>query len=115
MTSNKLSVSEIVENIGQIISALQARNDSVIILLEQIAPGKSEFMTPDLEAKFRQFNQQILSLETLQTNTNSKIIIIDMAQGWRDEYLADDVHYNQEGALVVAERYYQAIEANVMR
>ncbi len=115
LTDGGLGVAEVIDNMEQIISALQTRNDSVIIFVEQIAPGRSDFMTPDLQAAIDQFNQQVADLRALQNNTNSKVIIVDMAQGWSDDYMADEVHYNQAGGEVVAQRYFQAIQSNVVR
>lgn len=113
LTESGAGVSEVIDNIQQIIVALRARNESVVILLEQIAPGRSDFMTADLQSSFEQFNQQIAGLEDLQSN--SKIVVINMAQGWKDDYMADEVHYNQAGAEVVAQRYFQAIQEHVKR
>ncbi|MEL7533972.1 MAG: SGNH/GDSL hydrolase family protein [Bacteroidota bacterium] len=110
-----LEVASVIDNMKQIISALQARNDSVIIFVEQIAPGRSDFMTADLQSTFEQFNQQILDLVDPQTSSPSKVIVINMAQDWQDAYMADEVHYSQAGAQVVAKRYFEAIQANVVR
>ncbi|MEM6346709.1 MAG: SGNH/GDSL hydrolase family protein [Bacteroidota bacterium] len=115
LTDGGLEVAEVIDNMKQIIVALQARNDNLIIFVEQIAPGRSDFMTADLQQTFEQFNQQIPDLTDLQNNTDSKVIIVDMAQGWSDDYMADEVHYNRAGAQVVAERYFQAMQANVVR
>ena len=115
LTETSQSVSEVLENIGQIVMNLQARNDSVIIFLEQIAPGTTEFMTADLTATFLSFNQQIPALTTSLSTEASKVIVVDMAQDWSDSYMADVVHYNEAGAKVVADRYYQAMEMHVER
>ncbi|MEL6590707.1 MAG: SGNH/GDSL hydrolase family protein, partial [Bacteroidota bacterium] len=113
LTEGGAEVSEVIDNIQQIIIALRARNESVVILLEQIAPGRSDFMTADLQSSFEQFNQQVAGLADLQNN--SKIVVINMAQDWKDDYMADEVHYNQAGAEVVAQRYFQAIKEYVER
>ena len=41
------------ENINEIIDALQMKNDSVVIFLEQIAPGRSDIMTSEFTSLFQ--------------------------------------------------------------
>jgi len=109
------SVTEIINTLNDIIDNLQARNSNITILLEQIAPGKSEFMTPEITNRFNQFNIEVANVASAQTTNQSKVIDIDMAAGWQDSYLADDVHYNEAGANIVGTRYFNAFEANVNR
>ena len=66
-------------------------------------------MTAEFSSKLNDFNTQISTLATSQTNANSKVITVDMFTGFNDNYLADDVHYNLSGALFIANRYYTAI------
>ncbi len=103
-------VEDVIENINKIIDILQAENNQITIFVEQIAPGRSKFMTPEVTKVFKSFNSKIPTLATKQTTTKSKIIAVDMASDWSDSYLADDVHYNEKGAKVVAERYFAAIK-----
>ncbi len=98
-----------VDNIREIIGLFRASEDSVVIILEQIAPGKSEFMETQDEEEFANFNTLVLNLG-LELSTNaSPIIVVDMAEGWQDTYLSDNIHYNQAGAEVVAQRYFTAM------
>ncbi|MEW7291852.1 SGNH/GDSL hydrolase family protein [Aquimarina sp. 2304DJ70-9] len=103
------TVSNAITNINQIIDILQGSNNNITIFLEQIAPGRSDFMTPEFTALFNEFNSSITGVGDQQTTTTSKVIVVDMATGWKDTYMADEVHYNVEGAKVVADRYYNAI------
>ncbi len=104
-----------IANIESIIDQLQAQSPKVIIFLEQIAPGVSTLMTPAFTAQFNTFNAGILAVAQRKSNTNSKVIAVDMAADWKDEYLADPVHYNLAGASLVADRYFAAIELNVTK
>ena len=104
------TVAATINNINQIIDWLQERNDTITILLEQIAPGRSDFMTNELTLLFNQFNQEILDVGLTQTTTNSKVVIVDMASTWSDAYMADEVHYNEAGSAEVAGRYFEAMK-----
>ena len=35
---------------------------------------------------------------------------VNMFEGFADRYLADDIHYNTEGAGFIAQRYYEVLE-----
>jgi len=107
------TVAQTISNIEEIIHLLQSRNEQITIFLEQIAPAKTNFMTDAFRNKLDQFNAQILAVGNAQTTVNSKIIVIDMAANWSDEYMADEVHYNEKGAKVVADRYFEAISATL--
>ncbi|MEL6672086.1 MAG: SGNH/GDSL hydrolase family protein [Bacteroidota bacterium] len=104
---------EVVDNLREIIDALQTINPEITILLEEIAPGRSDIMTAEFTSTFNQFNQMVGMLEDL--NGSSKVVVIDMAEDWKDTYMADNVHYNLGGAEVVAQRYFQAMQTHVVR
>ncbi|MDY8136233.1 SGNH/GDSL hydrolase family protein [Aquimarina sp. 2201CG5-10] len=111
----EVSVSTAINNINQIIDILQNSNNNITIFLEQIAPGRSDIMTAERTLLFNEFNNNIATIGAQQTNANSRVIITNMATDWMDSYLADDVHYNEEGAKIIADRYYQAIDAFLER
>ncbi|MEL6823558.1 MAG: hypothetical protein AAFP70_17500, partial [Calditrichota bacterium] len=69
----------------------------------------------EITNRFNQFNIAIVNVASGQTTNSSKVIAINMAAGWQDNYLADDVHYNETGANIVGTRYFNAFEANVSR
>lgn len=98
-----------IDNIHLIIDAIQNAHPDVTIFIEKIAPGNNEIMTPEFQLKLDEFNQLIAALAPIQTNANSNVIVVDMYTGFTENLLADDVHYNQEGALFIAERYFNAI------
>lgn len=105
---NEDPVPEVIENINMIIDQLQEANDSVLIILEQIAPGRSDFMTSQLTQQFAEFNTSIENIGVQQSTNSSKVIVVNMAANWTDDYMADEVHYNESGASVVAQRYFEA-------
>lgn len=100
---------EIIQNIHLIVDFMQALNPNMIIFIEQIAPGKSNIMTNFLWSALNEFNDQIAALTEQQTTETSTVIFVNMAENWLDSYLADNVHYSQSGALLVAQRYYEAL------
>lgn len=101
-----------IDNIHLIIDAIQNAYADVTIFIEKIAPGNNEIMTPEFQLKLDEFNQLIAALAPIQTNANSNVIVVDMYTGFTENFLADDVHYNQEGALFIAERYFNAISSS---
>lgn len=96
-------------NINAIIDLLQLTNPNVTILIEQLAAGHSDFMTAEYTATFNQNKEDILNIASAQTTENSQVIAVDMFTGFTDDFLADDVHYNQAGAEFIANRYYDRL------
>jgi len=39
------------------------------------------------------------------------VIPVNMFEGFEDRYLADDIHYNDEGAEFIAQRYYEVLQS----
>lgn len=107
---NGLPFENAVNNINMIIDVLQANNPNVTIIIEQMAPGRSDIMTPELQNFFNNMQQEVLNIASNQTTSTSHVLTIDMFTGFNDSYLADDVHYNTEGAEFIADRYYDALK-----
>ena len=66
-------------------------------------------MTPELTAIF---DQAVLDVEMIaqeQPNDDSQVIPVNMYDGFQDRYLSDDIHYSEEGAKFIAERYYEVL------
>jgi lysophospholipase L1-like esterase len=99
-----------VQNINEIIDILQANNPNITIIIEQMAPGRSDIMTPELTDYFEQLQQEVLSIASDQSTATSQVITVDMFTDFNDNLLADDVHYNQAGAEFIATRYYNKLE-----
>ena len=98
-----------VQNINEIIDILQANNPNITIIIEQMAPGRSDIMTPELTDYFEQLQQEVLSIATNQSTSTSQVIVVDMFTSFNDSLLADDVHYNEAGAEFIANRYYNVL------
>lgn len=111
----EVSPQVVIQNIREIVTALRLQNDRVTILLEQIAPGRTDLMTPSLQATFDSFNSLIPTIADSLSDASSKIVVVNMAANWRDSYMADQVHYNEAGAKEVADRYFSAFITNVAR
>ncbi len=99
----------VIDNIGLIIEEIQNRFPNIIILLEQIAPGNNEIMTNDFTQKLSEFNDLIYNTASTYSNQSSSVIAVDMSTNFNENLLADDVHYNQDGAVFIAEQYYSSI------
>lgn len=105
-----LSYTNAVSNINSIIDILQEKNPNVTIIIEQIAPGKTEIMNQTLTNYMVQMQQEVISIAANQTTSNSRVIVVDMFTGFNDSLLADDVHYNESGARFIADRYFLTLQ-----
>lgn len=105
-----LPYEQAVANIISIIDTLQANNPNVTIIIEQMAPGRSDIMTPKLTDFFEKLQQEVLNIARNKTTSTSQVISVDMFTGFNDHLLADDVHYNEAGAEFIATRYYEVLE-----
>lgn len=104
-----LPIDDAFQNINAIIDAIQVANPNVTIVIEQLAPGRSDIMTTDLITYFNQMQDEVVSIAADQTTTTSQVLTVDMVTGFGDSLLADDVHYNEAGADFIAERYYDVL------
>lgn len=107
------SYDEAVVNIHTIIDILQEHNPDVTIFMEQIAPAISDTYTEEDIVLFQGFNDAVLAISEERTTQDSEVVAVDMASGWQDFFLADDLHYNAIGAKVVADRYFDALEEHI--
>lgn len=99
----------IIDNINAIIDKLQSNNPNVTIIVEQLAPGRSDLMTGQLAIYFDQMQQDILAIADEQTTNMSEVLAVDMFTGFTDDLLADPIHYNEAGADFIASRYYEKL------
>jgi len=104
-----LPYDDIVSNVNAIIDTIQAVNPNVIIIIEQLAPARSDLMTPELTTYFEQMQEDVITMANDQTTSTSMVISVDMFSGFSDSFLADDVHYNEAGAIYIAEQYYNTL------
>jgi lysophospholipase L1-like esterase len=101
-----LPYDQAISNINEVIDAIQAANPEVTVIIEQLAPARTDLATPELAAYMEQLRQDVLTIATDQTTATSQVIPVDMYTGFSDAFLADDVHYNEAGARFIADRYY---------
>ena len=99
-------VDTVIEQITEVIDILHNHNPHVTIFLEQIAPGNQQLMTAEFEVLLNTFHR---ALKDLASSHHASIVLVDMYTDWQENYLADEVHYNELGAQMIAERYYQAL------
>ena len=105
-----LPYDDTIENINNIIDVIQADNPNVTIVIEQLAPGRSDFMTPDLASYINRLQQEVLDIAGDQSTSTSRVIAVDMFTDFDDSLLADDIHYNEAGAEFIATRYYNLLQ-----
>lgn len=104
-----LTFDEAIGNINEIVDILQEVNPNVTLIIEQMAPGRTDIMTEDLLNYFNQLQDEILIIAKNKATTTSQVIAVDMFSGFTDAMLADDVHYNTKGAMFIAQRYYDVL------
>jgi lysophospholipase L1-like esterase len=115
LINSKRTPEQVATNITNIVSELAEAYPSAHIIIEQIAPGKSAYMTDQLTRRFETFNAALATHFWANAPSNISAQLINMTDGWSDDYLADPVHYNEAGARFVAERYFSAIEGELGR
>lgn len=96
-------------NINAIIDRLQAINSNMTIIIELPAPPLTNEQTEEFLTYYNQALQAIPEIAQQQTTATSNVIVIDMMTGFEDSFLADDVHYNEAGAIFVANRYFEVL------
>ena len=74
-----------------------------------MAPARSDVMNSELNKFLDQMNAEVLEIAESQTTSKSEVIAIDMFSGFNDSLLADDVHYNEDGAKFIAGRYFDLL------
>lgn len=107
LLGEELSPQIVLKNVQAILQELQGRYPKVTIFVEEIAPARTDLMTPALTSRLSEFYQGI---SDLADQAGDQVINIDMHTDWSDSYMADEVHYNESGAREVANRYFQAID-----
>ncbi|MEM6631592.1 MAG: GDSL-type esterase/lipase family protein [Bacteroidota bacterium] len=106
-----LSYEEALANVNAIIDAIQVANPNVTIIIEQLAPARSDLMTAELTTFFNRMQEDVVTLASQQSTANSQVLTVDMATGFKDSFLADDVHYNEAGARFIANQYYDVMQS----
>lgn len=96
---------DVVPRVEQIIAGVRRANPAVFVIVEQIAPARTDSEEYALQPAFEDYNTRIAAL------ASDQVRVVDMTSGWIDAYLADPVHYSEAGAKVVADRYFAAIES----
>ncbi|WP_299114755.1 hypothetical protein [uncultured Winogradskyella sp.] len=96
-------------NVNAIIDLLQERNPNVTIYLELPAPPMTSEQTPEFMDYYNQALMDIPVVAQQQSTSTSSVLTVDMATGFIDAYLEDDVHYNEAGAAFIAGRYYDEL------
>ena len=112
ISNGNVRIQQIINNIRLIILQLKELYPESMIIVEQIAPGKSQFMTERLSNDLANFNKRLGILIHALSRFNRQLFTVDMSRDWSDTYLADDIHYNDTGAQVVADRYFTIISEN---
>ena len=74
-----------------------------------MAAGRSDIMTSELTEFFTQMQQEVLNIAANKTTTSSSVMAMDMFTGFNDDLLADEVYYNEAGAVYIANRYYSIL------
>ena len=109
LTDGQQPVSTVVDNIELIIAELRASYPEVEFLVERIAPASEAFMTAELSDTLQSFYQELESLVINVSTAQSEVALVDMSTDFVEDYFADATHYNQEGAIFVANQYKEAI------
>ncbi len=100
-------VERTLREIGAIIDTLRAVNPNVRILVAQIIPTRRGGM---VDEKIRLLNERLPWLVKMKQDACSPVRIVDQ---WTDlvprEDLQDNYHVNRQGALKMADKWYEAV------
>ena len=99
----------IMVNVVDIVEGLQEFNPEVTIIIEKMAPGHSAVMMGNLAVFHARLLNELDSIASALSTSTSQVLTIDMATGFTDDMLADPIHYNQDGATFIANKYYDAL------
>ena len=69
---------------------LQSNNPNVKILIEQMAPARSDIMTATLADYINSLQSEVSIIVANKSTLTSQIILIDMYTGFTDYFLAVD-------------------------
>jgi lysophospholipase L1-like esterase len=97
-----------VSHIKSMVDLLLQSNPNMMVIIEKMAPGHSDIWNQDLADRLTFLHEQMGLL--VDSYSSDNIILIDMATGFSDDYLSDEVHYNEAGAKFIANRYYDLLQ-----
>ena len=103
-----LPYDDAVNNIVDIVQKLQGYNPNVTIVIEKMAPGNTIAMLV-LGDYYTRIQNDMDSLVNYLNTPTSTVLSIDMATGFDNDFLADPIHYNQQGASFISDRYYDLL------
>jgi len=102
------TVASTIEEIENIIGILRNDNPDVTIFLAQILPLQDVAKN----AKVDGINAELVTLASSLNQTQSRIIIVDHNSGWNiTEFTYDNVHPNEAGEEIMAQRWFNAFSA----
>ena len=104
---------ETVDNVSEIIQRIHQFDPNIIVFVEQIAPGRADIFTNEFEELHSTFNNLVGELDNSVSTVLGNTRVIDMSSNWSESFFADDVHYNAEGAMEVAKRYFLKISGSM--
>lgn len=107
---SNLDYSGTISAINSIIDKLQHANPNISILIERLAPGHPNTMKGNLDSYFSKLETDLPKIAKDQSDSLSTVSIIDMQTGFSIDYLADQVHYNNEGASFIARKYFDKLK-----
>lgn len=112
---SEVTYDEVIANINAIVDAIQSVNPKATIIIERTAPPRSDGLTPEFLTNYNRILEDVVTIASEQTTSTSRVLTVDMATGFNDSFLADDVHYSEAGAAFIANRYYEVLENLLQR
>lgn len=110
LLSTNYNYGAVLSNINAIIDTLQKKNPTVTIVLEKLASGNPLIMTKERSDLFATIRSDVETIALSQSTAQSRVITVDMNDGFQGSYLADLIHYNSEGAYFIAKKYFDIVK-----
>lgn len=99
-------------NFKTVVDSFRAANPDVVIVVSTIL-GKPPLENQDpelIQDRLEDYNNELVTFATNHTTEQSPIVIVDGITGFdRSEHTDDNVHLNETGAEMLAQRWYQAL------
>jgi lysophospholipase L1-like esterase len=96
--------------LATLVEELRSARSDVVVLVAQIIPCEPSFGTM-CSSDLPDFNAFVRELASKLSTTQSPVIAVDMATGFFLDDLRDGVHPTDAGDLVLAERWFEALNA----
>lgn len=93
------------DRLGELIDQIVKSNQEAVVLVSQLIAAKSDRTQKNIDS----FNAKLPSVVKKRADAGKRVLVVDMRDVTR-EFLADDLHPNEEGFSIMADRWKASFE-----